>query len=171
MMSGKESTREEFTWSSPWPCSGNDRLVFLTISCRLSWMLSCSSSFSQSHVGPVGLLSWSLSLSAAKSCCFLTERRGSLLSALALRVNPGRIIGRRKNLRPASKPKILEKSLVDSQPHQIPCGESLQFPIYSKASPAINAMLTSGGLKTHIGSKRQQMGCTWPYCQLLISVP
>ena len=137
-------------------------------------MLSCSSSFSQSHVGPVGLLSWSLSLSQpAKSCCFLTERRGSLLSALALRVNPGRIIGRRKNLRPASNPKILEKSLVDSQPHQIPCGESLQFPIYSKPSPApaINAMLTSGGLKTHIGSKRQQMGCTWPYCQLLISVP
>ena len=144
----------------------------MTVSSFSPSHVCCSSSFSQSHVGPVGLLSWSLSLSAAKSCCFLTERRGSLLSALALRVNPGsRIIGRCKNLRPASNPKILEKSLVDSQPHQKPCGESLQFPIYSKASPAINAMLTSGGLKTHIGSKRQQMGCTWPYCQLLISVP
>ena len=145
MMSGKESTREEFTWSSPWPCSGNDRLVFLTISCRLSWMLNCSSSFSQSHVGPVRLLSWSLSLSAAKSCCFLTERRGSLLSALALGLNPdtGRIIGRCKKLRPASNPKILEKSLEDSQPHQKPCQDGFRVIAVShllKAIPSKQSM-------------------------------
>ena len=112
--------------SSPWPCSWNDQLVFLTFSCLLSWMLSCSLSFSQSHVAPVGLLSCSLSVSATTiSCswdgCFLSERRGSLLSALGLGLNPGRIIARRKNLRTASNPEILEKSLVDSQAHQKPC--------------------------------------------------
>ena len=103
------------------------------------------SSFSPSHVGSAGcwvvpylshnLMSaqwgWSQSFSlpiVISCCCFLTRllfdrRRGSLLSALELGLNPGssRIIGRRKNLRPASNPKILEKSLADSQAHQKLC--------------------------------------------------
>ena len=128
-MSRKErTTGKEFTWSSPWPCSGNDRLFFLTISCRLSWMLSCSLSFSQSHVGPVGLVPIFLTADCHIMLLLLEallfdRRRGSLLSALELGLNPGssRIIGRRKNLRPASNPKILEKSLADSQAHQKLC--------------------------------------------------
>ena len=70
--------------------------------CPRSWILSCSLFFSQSHVGPVGLLRWSLYLShhpaAPMSCSWgaLIDRRGSLLSALTLGLNPGRIIGRHK---------------------------------------------------------------------------
>ena len=35
--------------------------------CPRSWILSCSLFFSQSHVGPVGLLRWSLSVSPSSS--------------------------------------------------------------------------------------------------------
>ena len=80
------------------------------------------------------------------------------LWSLRLNSTQGRIIGPRKNLRPASNPKILEKSREDSQAHQTPCPNSsshCSFPSSQKHTRLCNqCTLRRGRLKTHINSEQ-----------------
>ena len=140
------------------------------------------SSFSPSHLGP----SWIATIFLTISCwpsrpaemvlIYLATTTNDMLLRLLLLVRQrrnsglcawtqGRIIGPRKNLRPASNPKILEKSREDSQAHQTPCPNSsshCSFPSSQKHTRLCNqCTLRRGRLKTHINSEQNdEMGCT-----------
>ena len=84
------------------------------------------------------------------------------LWSLLLNSTQGRIIGPRKNLRPASNPKILEKSREDSQAHRTPCPNSSSHCSFFKITPdpAINALWREEDWRRTLIASKDEMGCT-----------